>query len=84
MSEAEAPEYFSRFKEKYFEQSLPPEFNISSDPELINTPVYIRPEGLTKVPAPGKPLQGDDFDQFVEQTSQDIARRLRLIKVSRV
>jgi threonine synthase len=72
---------FSGFQEKYFEKSLPAEFKISSNPELINAPTYIHPEGLAKVPAPGKPLQGDDFDQFVEQTSKEIAKRLSLKKV---
>jgi threonine synthase len=72
---------FSGFQEKYFEKSLPAEFKISSNPELINTPVYIHPKGLAKIPAPGKPLHGDDFEQFVEQTSREIAKRLSLKKV---
>jgi threonine synthase len=72
---------FSGFQEKYFEKSLPAEFKISSNPELINAPVYIHPKSLEKVPAPGKPLQSDDFDRFVEQTSKEIAKRLSLKKV---
>jgi threonine synthase len=72
---------FSGFQEKYFEKSLPEEFKISSNPELVNAPVYIHPESLSIVPAPGKPLQGDDFDLFVEQTSKEIAKRLSLKKV---
>jgi len=69
---------FSGFQEKYFAKSLPAEFNISSNPALVNAPVYIHPESLDKVPAPGKPLHGDDFDLFVEHTSKEIAKRLRL------
>ena len=57
------------------------EFKISSNPALVNAPVYIHPESLTKVPAPGKPLHGDDFDLFVEQTSKEIAKRLHLKEV---
>ena len=72
---------FSGFQEKYFEKSLPPEFKISSNPALVNAPVYIHPERLAKVPAPGKPLQGDEFHQFVDQTSKEIAKRLSLKKV---
>ncbi len=72
---------FSGFQEMYFEKNLPAEFKISSNPALVNAPVYIHPESLAKVPAPGKPLQGDDFDQFVEQTSKEIAKRLSLKKV---
>jgi len=72
---------FSGFQEKYFEQSFPSEFKISSNPELINAPVYIHPESLARVPAPGKPLQGDDFHRFVEQTSKEIAKHLSLKKV---
>jgi threonine synthase len=72
---------FSGFQEKYFEKSLLEEFKISSNPELINAPVYIHPKGLAKIPAPGKPLQGDDFEQFVDLTSKEIAKRLSLKKV---
>jgi len=75
---------FSGFQQQYFEKSLPPEFNISPDPTLINAPVYIHPEDLTKVPAPGKPLHGKDFDRFVELTSQEIAKRLNLKEVPKV
>ena len=71
---------FSGFQEKYFEKKFEAEFNISPNPALINAPFYVRPKGLTKVPSPGKPLEGEDFDAFVKQTSRDIAKRLGLEK----
>jgi threonine synthase len=45
---------------------------------LINTPLYLRPQGLEKLPAPGKPLSGLDFDLFVRRVSEEIADRLNL------
>lgn len=72
---------FSGFQEMYFENRFPDEFNISPDPELINTPTFVRPEDLAEVPAPGKPLAGDAFDKFVRRVSDDIAASLELKKV---
>ena len=71
---------FSGFQEMYFAQKFPPEFNIKPDPELVNAPVYIRPKDLAKVPAPGKPLSGDNFRRFVDHTAQEIAAVLGLKK----
>ena len=56
---------FSGFADTYFNGSFPAEFNIIPDPELINTPVLVKPGDLQKFPAPGKPLEGDDFNIFV-------------------
>ncbi|MBW1842085.1 MAG: threonine synthase [Deltaproteobacteria bacterium] len=72
---------FSGFQEMYFENSFSPDFKISPDPSLINTPVYIHPEDLKNVPAPGKPLFGAEFDLFVKRTSEKIAKDLGLKKV---
>jgi threonine synthase len=72
---------FMGFQEKYFENNFEAEFKISPDPALINAPVYVHPKSLAKVPSPGKPLNGKDFEQFVEQTSKEIAKRLGLKKV---
>jgi threonine synthase len=72
---------FSGFQEMYFENNFPSEFEISPDPNLINSPVFIRPKDLEKVPAPGKPLIGKDFRRFVERTSEEIANALDLKKV---
>jgi threonine synthase len=74
---------FAGFQEMYFENSFPAEFNISSDPAFINAPVFVLPQDLDKVPAPGKPLTEDDFKQFVTRVSEEIAKKLNLKKVEK-
>ena len=71
---------FAGFQEMYFEQQFPPEFNIKPEPELINTPAYIHPEDLNRVPAPGKPLNQKDFKIFIRRVSEEIAALLDLKK----
>ena len=71
---------FSGFQEMYYEKNFPKEFEITSDPDLINSPVLIHPKDLKKVPAPGKPLKGDDFELFVRRVSEEIAKALELKK----
>ena len=65
----------------YFGQQFPPDYNITPKRELINTPVYVHPEDLDKVPAPGRPLAGEALDRFVERVAQEIAGMLELKKV---
>ncbi len=72
---------FAGFQDLYFQQNFPPEFNIQPKTELINKPVLVHPQDLACVPAPGKPLHGDDFQKFVDRTSEEIARALDLKKV---
>ncbi|MBW2607961.1 MAG: threonine synthase [Deltaproteobacteria bacterium] len=72
---------FSIFQQMYFEKSFPAEFKINPDPDLINSPVLIQPKDAKKVPSPGKPLSGDDFDRFVNSVSDEIATLLDLKKV---
>lgn len=74
---------FSGFQEMYFEKSFPAEYNISSNPDFINVPVLVHPADLAKVPAPGKPLAGDDFKHFVKRVSEEIAKALHLKKVEK-
>ena len=64
----------------YFEQQFPPEFNIKPDSDLINAPLYVHPNGLEHLPAPGKPLTGKDFEVFVRRVSEEIAGLLDLKK----
>jgi len=71
---------FSGFQELYFENRFPEGFNIKPDEELINAPVFIKPEDLEDVPAPGKKLDSDAFKKFVSRTSEDIAKKLGLSK----
>jgi threonine synthase len=71
---------FSVFQEMYFENRFPVEFGITPEPALMNQPVYIRPQDLDRVPAPGQPLAGEDLRRFVRRTAEDIAARLQLQK----
>jgi len=71
---------FSGFQDMYFEKRFPTDFEISPNPELINSTVYIHPNDLTKVPQPGKPLTGDDFKLFVRRVSDEISSYLKLKK----
>jgi threonine synthase len=72
---------FSGFQQMYFDKQFPGDYEITSNPSLINRPVFIRPENLDKIPAPGKPLSGKAFDLFVNRVSDEIAARLDLKKV---
>jgi threonine synthase len=71
---------FAGFQEMYFEKQFPPEYNIKPEPELINTPSYIHPKDLKRVPAPGKPLNEKDFKIFIRRVSEEIAGLLDLKK----
>jgi threonine synthase len=71
---------FSDFIRMYFEKKFPPEFEISPDPDFINSPLLIKPKDLKKVPAQGQPLTGNDFKRFVKRVSEEIARELGLKK----
>ena len=72
---------FSGFQELYFTQQFPPDYSISPRQDLINTPHYVHPEDLQKVPAPGRPLDGEDFQYFVKRIAAEIAAELDLKKV---
>ena len=48
----------------------------------MNRPVYVQPADLERVPAPGKPLEGEDFARFVRRTAEEIAARLDLKKLA--
>jgi threonine synthase len=69
---------FGGFQDMYFQNRFPSEFNIQPRPELINTPLLVKPSGLDRLPEPGKPLSGDAFQKFVEQVAQEIATILDL------
>jgi threonine synthase len=71
---------FSGFQKMYFENSFPEEFEISPDPDLINSPVYVHPDDLANVPAPEKPLYGEDLKRFIQGISSEIAKMLSLKK----
>jgi len=65
----------------YFENRFPKEFGIKPDLKLINSSFFIHPENLEKVPEPGKPLTGNDFQEFVDRTAEEIAGILNLKRV---
>jgi threonine synthase len=72
---------FAGFQAMYFDQEFPPDYKISPKQELVNTPVYIHPENLAAVPAPGQPLNGQDLERFVTRVAQEIADLLELEKI---
>ncbi len=69
---------FSGFQTLYFENKIPDEYNITPDPELINSPKLIMPKDPEKIPAQGKPLDDDDFKIFAKDISKKIAEELKL------
>ena len=71
---------FAGFQDLYFEGRIPAEYDVTTDEDLVNAPQYVHPQDLVRVPAPGKPLEGDDFDQFVQSVTKAIAHDLGLIK----
>ncbi len=75
---------FSGFQDLYFANRLPADFEIVPDPGLTNAPVYVHPKDLDKVPAPGKPLSGQDFDAFVQKVTLAIAADLELKRTTAV
>ena len=74
---------FAGFQDLYFENRMPADFEVVPDPGLINAPVYMHPEGLAEVPAPGRPLTGEALRRFVQAVTKAIADDLKLKKVPR-
>ena len=72
---------FSGFQEMYFEKKFPDEFEVTPNASLVNLPELIHPAHPTKVPAPGNPLTGSDFERFVQAVSLQIADKLGLKEV---
>ncbi len=70
---------FAGFQDLYFGNRMPADFEVEPDPALVNAPTYMRPQELKAVPAPGKPLTGEDFDRFVQIVSRAIAEDLGLV-----
>jgi threonine synthase len=71
---------FAGFQDLYFENRMPPDFEVVPDQALINAPVYLHPDGLKEVPAPGKPLTGEAFQRFVQTMARAIGDDLKLKK----
>ncbi|MDY6824357.1 MAG: threonine synthase [Thermodesulfobacteriota bacterium] len=72
---------FSNFQQMYFDNSFPPQYDITPNPALINTPQLVEAEGVEK-PAEGKPLDKEALTAFVKETAREIANRLDLKEVN--
>ncbi len=72
---------FSGFQEMYFEKKFPDEFEVTPNASLVNLPELIHPAPPTKIPVPGNPLTGADFERFVRDVSKEIADKLHLKEV---
>jgi threonine synthase len=71
---------FAAFQEMYFEDSFEPAFEVIPEPTLRNAPVELSPENAGLSPAPGKPLEGRELEEFVVNMAEQIARILNLKK----
>ncbi|MBL0712931.1 MAG: threonine synthase [Desulfosarcina sp.] len=69
---------FSGFQDMYFQNCFPEEFQVKPRRELINAPILVKPSELDRFPEPGKPLEGEAFQEFVEHVSREIAAILGL------
>lgn len=70
---------FAGFQEMYFENRFAPEFEIIPKASLQNAPRLVQPKDLEKVPTAEKPLEGEDFERFVQQTAKAVAQELGLM-----
>jgi len=71
---------FAGFQDMYFQNSFPDGFAVHPAPGLVNLPSYVHPEHLEKVPEPGKPLDAEAFQTFVDAVAKQIAATLGLKK----
>ena len=71
---------FVSFQEKYFQDSFEPEFGVKPRQDLRNAPLLVKPKALRKFPEPGKPLNGEEMDLFIQETVGEIAKILELKK----
>ncbi len=69
---------FAGFQAMYFEDRFPPKFEITPKKSLQNAPRLVRPKDLVAVPTPERPLEGKDFERFVQRTAEAIAEKLNL------
>ncbi|MFZ5569472.1 MAG: threonine synthase [Thermodesulfobacteriota bacterium] len=69
---------FSGFQQLYFDNQFPEAYRISPNPDLINAPLYIRPDDLKQIPEAGQPLDPESFGLFVRRVSEEIASVLKL------
>jgi len=69
---------FAGFQEKYFANQFEPEFEVNPKADLRNVPHLIVPPDEVPRPGPGKHLEAEALNRFVEYTAGAIAERLQL------
>lgn len=69
---------FAVFQERYFNDAFEPEFEVVPKKELQNRPTLVDPGAGVPLPQPGRPLDPEAFQMFVEATAKTIARMLEL------
>jgi threonine synthase len=69
---------FSEFQDLYFRSKLSKDFQITPDPEKINLPSLILPDDRNMIPSQENRLKEKDFQKFVHDISDKIAKRLNL------
>ncbi len=69
---------FLSFQDMYFNDGFTSEYEIRPKPRLKNAPINLRPDGLSKTPMPGRPLEGEDLQVFIRETARQIAQILGL------
>jgi len=72
---------FAMFQNMYFNDEFTPEYNVRPKAEFSNMPVQIRPEG--RCPLPGKPLDKETLNSFVNRVAAKIAEELQLKKAKK-
>ena len=69
---------FSEFQDLYFKSEIPEAYKIDPDPGNINLPSLIWPDDPNIIPTQKKRLKGKNFQKFVKDISDKIAKRLQL------
>lgn len=71
---------FSEFQNQYFEELISDEYKIVSDRRYINLPSLVVPSDPELIPSQEKRLEKDQLTAFVNDISDQIAKRLDLKK----
>lgn len=69
---------FSEFQDLYFKNAIPKDYKISSNPDFINLPSLVLPDDKDLIPSQEKRLNEKDFQGFVKDISDKIAKKLKL------